>query len=178
MGKAAMALEVGDPVDMPVDPKKVRPVAQIRFDDPEEQRLFESMLSEATSYLESFRWCGKIVEAYSGIEIPGVLDVFLFRIEPSERHVDEWLWAIVGDLPPAYITTDQAPNPASALDGYIGAMEAWVQAVKQGQSTEGLIPVNAPPTLEYASLLEKRLNFLDEMVLAQLKDDLNAQPMT
>jgi hypothetical protein len=40
--------------------------------------------------------------------------VFLFEIIPSREDVDDKVWLIVGDLPPAYITAEDAPNPAAA----------------------------------------------------------------
>ena len=54
--------------------------------------------------------------------------------------MDEWVWVIVGEVPPAYITIDDAPNPACAVDGYIGAMREWAAAVRSGESTDGLVP--------------------------------------
>ncbi len=81
---------------------------------------------------------------------------------------------VVGDLPPAYITTEDAPNPATALDGYIGAMDDWVKAAKAGQSVADLIPVNVSPTVENAKRLESRLRFLDKEVLAHCAEDLKS----
>jgi hypothetical protein len=132
------------------------------------------MLKEATDYLDSFKWCRQIVESYVGIAVPGVVAVFLSRIIPNQPDVDEWLWLIVGDLPPAYITTEDAPNPATALDAYIGAMEKWVDAARSGKPVDGLIPVNVPPTKEYADMLAKRLRLLDAEILSHYKEDLKA----
>lgn len=74
--------------------------------------------------------------------------------------MDEWIWILVGDLPPAYITCEESPNPASALDAYIGAMDEWVNAAKNGISTNGLIPANVAPTPENAEALQKSWFFL------------------
>jgi hypothetical protein len=79
---------------------------------------------------------------------------------------------VVGDLPSAYLVTDNAPNPACALDAYICEMGRWVTAVKEGKSVVGLIPVNVAPSVEYAKRLEWRLNFLDREILSEYKDDL------
>jgi hypothetical protein len=71
---------------------------------------------------------------------------------------------IVGDLPPAYITVERVPNPASALDSYLGEMAAWVEAVRAGQPVDELIPVETTgggellePTAEHAEMLDTRL---------------------
>ena len=161
---------------MPSKPamSKVTPVAEYSAEDEEDRRLFEEMLAEASTFLASFDWCDGIKEEYVGIAVPGVMGEFLFRISPSEPDVDEWLWVIVGDIPPAYITTEDSPNPASALDAYIGAMEEWVAAVKEGHPTDDLIPVNVTPDQEHAEMLATRLEFLDENVLAEYKEDLSS----
>lgn len=92
--------------------------------------------------------------------------MFLINIEPSEPGVDDWLWVVVGDIPPAYLVTDNAPDPISALGAYNEVMQDWVDAVNQGQPVENLIPVNAPPTKEYATMLQSRLTFLKEQLLS------------
>lgn len=139
--------------------------------DDERQRVFR-LLEEARSYTNGFEWCKAIQREYIGIAVGGVVGVFLFEIEPSRADVDEWIWVIVGDLPPAYITTDDAPNPAAALDAYIGAMEEWVGAVRNGDSVDELIPVNAAASPEVALMLESRLEFLDEKILSSYRHDL------
>jgi hypothetical protein len=122
------------------------------------------MLDAALGFLQSFGWCGRVRESYLGIGIPGVVAVFLFRIVPKGPKVDELIWVVVGDVPPAYLVTDNAPNPAAALDAYIGEMETWVRAARSGESVSGLIPVNVPPTTENAEALERRLKMLDDLL--------------
>lgn len=155
-----------------IDFSKVVPASRLRGEDEQETTELKEMLREASTYLESFRWCRAIKAAYMGIGIAGVVGVFLFRIQPAEPEVDEWVWVIGGDLPPAYITVEDAPNPACALDAYIGAMEEWVKAAKAGRSSEDIIPVNVPATQENAEQLESRLRFLDREILANYREDL------
>ena len=147
----------------------------IKGESPKETVELQRLLEEASGYLESFAWCGGIRDVYLGIGIGGVVGVFLFRIDPVGRDVDEWTWIIVGDLPPAYITLDDAPNPACALDAYIGAMEKWVAAAKVGAPVSDLIPVNVPASFENAQQLETRLRLLDTEVLAGYLEDLKEQ---
>jgi len=133
-----------------------------------------SMYQEAREFLEFYDWCSEIRESYVGMIYPGIVAVFLFRIVSARDDVDEWIWVIVGDLPSAYITTDECPNPAAALDGYIGAMLEWVDATQKGKSVAELIPVNVPATKENANMLKTRLDFLDERILSEYQEDLNA----
>ncbi len=132
----------------------------------------KSMYKEATSFLEFYDWCSAIQESYVGMLYPGIVAVFLFKINPARKDVDEWIWVVVGDLPSAYLTTDECPNPATALDGYIGAMLEWVDAAKNGKSVADLIPVDVPATRENADMLKTRLKFLDEQILSEYKEDL------
>lgn len=130
------------------------------------------MYQEARAFLEFYDWCLEIKETFVGILYLGIVGVFLFRILPSRQNVDEWVWVIVGDLPPAYLTMDECPNPATALDGYIGAMQEWVDAAQKGKSIAELIPVNVPATKQNADMLKIRLDFLDKRVLCDYQEDL------
>lgn len=103
-----------------VDMSKVVPVSSMKGEDAEETSELKKLLEEATAYLKSFSWVRGIRAAYLGIGVDKILGVFLFEIVPSRSDVDDKLWVIVGDVPPAYITAEDAPNPATALDAYIG----------------------------------------------------------
>jgi len=135
---------------------------------------FQNMLTEARNEISFYDWCLDIVESYVGIFYAGIVGVFLFRIKPSENEIDEWIWIIVGDLPPIYITADESPNAACALDSYIGAMGEWVKAAENGESVAELVPVNVPATEENAKNLKIRLTTLDENILSQYHEDLKA----
>jgi len=56
--------------------------------------------------------------------------------------------------------TDASPTPLAALRNYVDLMQEWVDAVKNRKRVNIYIPVNAPATLEYASLLQRRLDFI------------------
>jgi hypothetical protein len=148
-----------------IDLSKVRPTAGMRGDSDQDTTLLRQMLKEAEAYLCSFDWCESIAESYFGLGIGGVVSVFLLRNIPKREGVDEWLWVVVGDLPPAYLITDGNPTPASALEAYVAEMSAWADAVENERSVDDLIPVNVPPTLENAQQLRKRLTFLNAKVI-------------
>jgi hypothetical protein len=76
---------------------------------------------------------------------------------------------IVGDLPPAYIVVEDNPTAADALDAYCSEMESWVEAVRNGESVNELIPVNVPPSREYAEQLSGRLGYLRSKILPILQ---------
>jgi len=156
----------------PLDMYKVTPLSAMVGDDEEDTALLRQMSAEARCYLSGHEWCRGILEGYFGLGVGGVVAVFLFRIVPSRQDVDQFVWVVVGDVPPLYITTEDAPNPASALDGYIGAMEVWADAAVNMKSLEGLPPVSAAATPANGLALKRRLEFIDKRVLSEYTDDL------
>jgi len=134
-------------------------------DDEEDIRLLRNLAVEAQDYVRRFSWCKSICESYFGDGIGGVVAVFFFRIEPSRAGIDEWLWVVIGDVPPAYLVIDDCKTPSQALEGYIDEMSKWVKLAKQGRSSKKVIPVNVPATPENADALEGRLKVLREVIV-------------
>lgn len=130
-------------------------------DAPEERILLE----KAKAFMLHHRWCVAIEACYVGIAIEGVVGVFLFRIDPGASGADEWLWAVVGDLPFAYLVTDDASTPRAALAAYIREMREWVDAAKNSRPVDQLIPVGVSPTVEHAENLARRLDFLEQRIV-------------
>lgn len=129
-------------------------------------------LKDSITFLTLHTWHEGFTNVYAGLVIKGIIGIYLFEIIHSRDDVDDFVWVIAGDLPSAYITCEDAPNPACALDGYVGAMREWVNAVNSDRSIDNLIPVNVPPTKAWAEKLEKRLNFIDEKILIDFQSDL------
>jgi hypothetical protein len=143
----------------------VGPIDGIFHKDEEELRLLRQMAQEAQEYLQGFSWCKDIREGYFGGGYGGVVAVFLFRISPSRAEVDEWLWVVVGDLPPAYLVTDLSKTPSQALASYVREMSRWIQVIKWGRRFEDVITVNLAPTWENAVALEDRLKIISEAIV-------------
>jgi hypothetical protein len=151
---------------------KVCPAVQMVGEDEEDTRLLGTMLAEARSYLSKHNWCGRIEEEYFGFGVGGIAAVFLFRIRPAKPSVDPLVWVVVGDIPPLYISTDDAPNPACALDAYLGAITHWAKAAIAGGSMKGMPPINADPTKENGQKLMGRIEFIDRELLKPRESDL------
>ena len=96
----------------------------------------------------------------------GVLGVFLVRIVPDRPGIDDTLWVVVGDLPPAYLVYTGNPTWHDALESYVLEMERWVAAVRSGASLDDVIPVRTEPTEEHAEMLAGRLRFVRNEILA------------
>lgn len=155
-----------------IDINKIVQLDQMKGDGDEDTALLFEMSKSAMSYIENFKWCIKVKNSYFGLGVGGIVAVFLFEIITNMVEEELNVWVIVGDIPPLYITTEDAPNPACALDSYIGAMEEWVEAVLKGKSVKNLAPVNEKASVENAKMLKSRLEFIDNKILVDYKDDL------
>jgi hypothetical protein len=141
----------------------------IQGEDPEETRLLQETFEEASKYLKKMKWCQGIKKGYFGIGIGGVFGVFLFNIEAAP-NIDEWLWVISGDLPSAYLVTDEARDPVNALKVYCDLMDGWIKKVR-GKEAGPVFPVEAEPTVQNSKMLEKRVRLLREKIIPAYTED-------
>lgn len=150
---------------MNIDFSKLQPIAGLKGEDEAETEQFLTLYQEAKSFLSKFSWCLEIQNSYFGGGVADIVCVFLFEIVPAKPEVDSYLWVVVGDIPPAYLVTDNTSDASHALKGYIEEMERWVNAVEKGMALNDIIPVNAEPTLENAKRLGARLEFLQREIV-------------
>ena len=123
------------------------------------------------AYLQSHRWCGSVVRADVAFTVPGVLAIVQVDFAPTEPDVDSRVWVVGGDLPAAYLAWEVGDSWQDALRGYVEEMRLWARAAADGRSVDGLIPVNVPPTRQYAEMLVTRLAFLEREFLSAGPDD-------
>ncbi len=126
----------------------------------EDTKLLRAMLAEAIQYMKSHRWCPEIAETYFGFGVGQVVAVFLFKSASKIQQKDDLLWVIVGDMPSAYLVIDAAPDAKGALETYCDLVGAWATAVIEGQSLDEEYPVSAPPTMDNAKLLQRKIRGL------------------
>ena len=149
-----------------IDFSRLAPIDAVSGETEKDTQLLRGMAEEARRYLLSFHWCTAIRKGWFGWGVGGIAAVFLFEIQPVNSDVDKLLWVVVGDLPPAYLVVDESPTPLDALRNYVGLMQEWITAVREGKSTEECIPVNSAATRESADALGTRLDFLKREFLA------------
>jgi hypothetical protein len=126
------------------------------------------LLKTVDTFLNGFRWAKGTGRIWVAECIPGVIGLFLVELRPSGEDIDPFVWVVVGDLPPAYLSPVYAKTPKEALEGYIGEMDAWIEAVQAGKLTDELIPVNGAPTQANAEALKSRLQFLESKILPDM----------
>ena len=159
--------EQGSGTNEAVPVSDVVPVRRMAGDDDLDTAVLRQMLDEAERYLLSFSWCGSIVSAYFGGGVAKILAIFLFNIAPARPDVNEWIWTIVGDIPPAYLPLEDCKSAMEAFETYIDGMKRWAMLAREGRvgtPEDGLPLVNVPATPEWAEKVEIKLRVLTEGV--------------
>ena len=121
----------------------------------------------AEQFLAGQRWCARVLDVTPVFAIGGVLGVFRASLVPAQPAADPVVWLVVGDLPPAYLVLEVGDSWPEVLAGYVDEMREWVRAVRAGGDLSGMIPVNVAPTTAHADLLERRLDFIVQHLLAE-----------
>jgi hypothetical protein len=142
------------------------PVSRIIGEDEVDTKLLREMADRAELYLTSFKWCPPIAESFLGFGVGGIIAVYLFRLSAKIAGTDDKVWVVVGDIPSAYVVTDQAPDAISAIKVYCDLMDEWATAVLHGKTLQDVFPVAAAPTFDNASQLTSRIKFIREKLIA------------
>lgn len=129
-------------------------------DEPDLYRLCEA----SERYLMKHNWCKSILEGWLALYWEGVLSVSLFQIDPLHAEVDDYVWVVEGDIPPAYIDVESASSPKEVLESYVLIMSEWTNSILEGGTVEESYPVEVPPTMEYATMLKNRLDIIKSFI--------------
>ena len=147
------------------DMSKLTPAECLQGQDAEDTALLKDMLRDAGDYLRSHEWCPEVTERYFAFGVGRIVAVFLFRFAEKINGTDDTLWVIVGDLPSAYLVSDDIPDATSALENYCELMEEWASAALTEEPLENTFPVGAEPTVENAEALKSRTAFLRSEII-------------
>jgi hypothetical protein len=125
---------------------------------------------EAEAYLMDFGWCRKIIGSDIYTNLGSTLCIFLFEIENNASKDDNYLWVLAGDIPPMYLDIHGPKTTKQVLEDYIRLAEDWINQVKSRKSVKDCYPFNVEPTVEMASLLEKRTLFIKNTLIYNIED--------
>lgn len=125
---------------------------------------------EAKNYLLGFKWCTEIKSSFLYTNLGSTFCIFLFEIVNSQSNEDDFLWVIVGDIPPMYLDVYGPQTTKEVVEDYIGLSEDWISHVKGGKLVNECYPFNVEPTIEIAELLEKRVSFMKNTLLDNMED--------
>jgi hypothetical protein len=146
----------------------------IKYDDISVKIEFYSeligMYEEAKNYLKNFRWCKEIKSCNLYTNIGKVFCIFLFEIDNAASKEDDFLWIIVGDIPPMYLDTFGVKSTKGVIETYVDLAEEWINNIKAGEPIDKCYPFNAAPTLEFAELLEKKVSFMKNELMNNIEN--------
>lgn len=149
-----------------VDTRNLIPIAELASASIEHVHEVIELSERAKEYLRSMPWCGKIVNGWLGEAWGYIVGVFYFQLVPSRSGAPQFVWIVVGDVPPAYISDEYASNSIEVIEGYAAEMQGWVDRVLEGRSIDStVIPVNVPPEKQWAERLGARLNLIRRDIL-------------
>ncbi|HEY4194558.1 MAG TPA: hypothetical protein VGM63_03425 [Mucilaginibacter sp.] len=126
--------------------------------------------SEAESYLKSFKWCKEIKSSSLYTNLGKVFCIFLFEIENISSVGDNFLWLIVGDIPPMYLDIFGPKTTKEAVEDYIRLAADWIIKVNSRESVDRCYPFDASPTLESAELFAKKVLFMKRTLLDNIEN--------
>ena len=144
-------------------------LGHVHGEDEEDTAFLRGMARKAVNYLHGFEWFTHVSRIELGFGVGGVVAVFGVFIGPPLTSGDTSLWVVVGDLPSAYLVTDELPSPREALEAYGEMMESWAVAVTENGDLAEEFPVAAAPTCENARMLRARIGFLRDDIIPAME---------
>lgn len=133
-----------------------------------EDKEINILSQRAFQYLERQTWCKEIETGWLAEGWGYMVGVFLFKIIPINTDVDDYVWIVVGDIPPAYIDIGAKSVP-DVLDSYISIMKDWVDCAINNLPVDECFPISVPPTKEYAEMLNSRIHLIKKVILGLSK---------
>jgi hypothetical protein len=129
-----------------------------------------SLIEESKQFLSSYSWCYHIKDGWLFTNLGKVLCVFLYEIDNSHSLEDNFLWVVVGDLPPIYLDTYNVLSNRDALEVYVEIVNDWIYHVETNQSLEKCFPLASDHSSESLQKLKKRTDLLQNAILPEIDE--------
>jgi hypothetical protein len=128
------------------------------------------LIKESKEYLLSHKWCKSINKGWLFINIGYAVNVFLYNIENEQSPEDDFLWVIVGDLPPIFLDTHNVKSTKEAVQMYVDLADDWVDHVESRQSLDECFPFDVTSTSELVGRFKERVRLLQNSILPNIPD--------
>src|SRR5262245_5252910 len=149
----------------PIDTRGMLKLDKIPASNLEYKSELIELSKEAQSFLESQSWCKQIADAWLDWGWGYILGIFLFHIKAFTSDAPEYIWVIVGDIPPACFNAGYYKDRKQAIDQYLLEMQSWIDQINEGKQPDiSTIRVNVPPSKDWALKLQERLIFIREKI--------------
>lgn len=113
------------------------------------------MNKEAADYIQSFGWCKNVKDSNLYLNLGSILCIFLFEIDNSASNEDNFLWLMVGDIPPMYLDVFGSKTIKEVLTTYADLATDWITNVESG---------------EMAEMLKRRVNQIKNSIRPNIED--------
>jgi len=133
------------------------------------------MHDQASTYLKKFEWCKAIKNSTLYLNLGVTLCIFLFEIENLASKEDNFLWMMVGDIPPMYLDVYGSKTTVDVLERYTALAKDWISSIELGESIDDCYPFEAMPTIEMANLLKTRVNLIQNSIIPNI-DEISLPP--
>lgn len=127
-----------------------------------------TLIKESKEYLSRQTWCKVIYQGWLFTNIGYALNIFLYKIENKQSPEDNFLWIVVGDLPPIYLDTYDIKTTKDVIETYIDLVEDWIVHARSGQSLNECFPFEASNSKESVTMLEHRVQLLRNNILPKI----------
>jgi hypothetical protein len=145
----------------------------------ENSAAYEQLAADARRFLLAQGWCPGVRCVYFAEGFEHVA-VFYCELVTSPGNPTD-CWVVIGDLPPAYLSTELCKTAIEALIGYVTEMLNVVDAFEKGDDVSELIPLLTKDTFlpleltpDVMYMLADRLRFILTRVLPLFPDELLA----
>lgn len=128
------------------------------------------MQERATQYLQGFPWCKAVIASSLYFNLGEKLCVFLYEIDNAASKDDNFLWVVVGDLPPMYLDIYGPKNTVHVLADYVDLAKKWISVIEASLPVTDCYPFNIAPTMEMAVLLKQRVVLIENAILANMDE--------
>ena len=156
----------------PIDISEMITIEDIATSDIEYREEVIELTERAKRYLSDMSWCVKLNQGWLAYALGYIIGVYLIHFQPNRDDIPEYVWVVIGDIPPAYLDVEYCPDWLAAVDGYIVEMQEWVDRVLNRLPIDHtVISVNVPPEEEWAESLGSRLKFIQKHIIEDGLDD-------
>ena len=129
-----------------------------------------SLIKESKEYLGRQKWCKSIQRGWLFTNIGYAVNIYLYEIENEQSPEDNFLWIMVGDLPPIYLDTYNVKSTKEVIEIYVDLANDWIQHARTGQSLDECFPFEAANSHQLITMLESRTRRLQNEILPNITD--------
>ncbi|TCC96774.1 hypothetical protein EZ449_22140 [Pedobacter frigidisoli] len=134
--------------------------------------------TKAESYLQSFDWCGAIIDSELYSNLGKILCIFLFEIINNQRKEDNYVWVVVGDVPSMYLDIYGPKSTHEVLENYVSLSRDWIYGVENNLNMTDFYPFKEPKSLELARMLRSRTDRIENSVIPNIEDVSLPEPLS